>query len=210
MASAKSMQRKTTPPEPTALERLASLEVKVNRLNGGLTHLNQEIRNLDRVVEGLVEMFGAEAVAEKVMMISNNKQEERAAGQIAALDAAVADGKLTAPQASSKTDIILVTTQKNTAGETMVPSKVALPIPGYTEEVQKLFGFIDGQLTRELTVGEVIDLGRAADAPEGAPSRGTLAVVGIYEPVVVVNVPTVMSEPAVEAEITAETAAVEA
>jgi hypothetical protein len=180
MSSAKSLTGKLSTPKRTALERLDLVEVQVQHLDANIRSIAQEFNNTDSVVEAMVELWGATVVGEKMLEIKHRKMEEKADGHQAAFDKAVEDGKLLKVEASSKTDIIIVTQQAAVDGTVLYPSRVFLPIGGYTEETRALFGFADGKFSKEMKTGDKFEM---PGTKEGDPIRGTITVLAIYEPV---------------------------
>ncbi len=181
MSSAKSLAGKLSTPKRTALERLDLVEMQIQHLDANLRNVAQEFNNTDSVVEALVELMGPQAVGEKMLEIKHRKMEQKADGHQAAFDKAVEEGKLLKVESSQKTDIIIVSQQANAAGEVLYPTRVFLPIGGYTPETQALFGFADGKFTAEVKEGAKYEM---PGLKEGDPIRGTITVLAVYEPVV--------------------------
>jgi hypothetical protein len=203
MSSAASLVQKLTSPKLTAAERLNQVEQQIGQLDENDRNLAETVNNLDRVVEAMVELYGAQEIGEKMIEIRRRKMEEGADAHQAAFDKAVEEGKLAKVETSQKSDLVVVTQQKNGDGEVLYPTRVFLPLPAYTPDAQKMLGFEGGKLTRELKVGEVLEM---AGLKEGDPMRGSLTILALYEPVAKAKAETVA--PADQA--TAAPAAVEA
>ncbi len=139
------------------------------------------MNNLDGVVEALVELYGPQEIGLKMVEIRHRKMEQVADGHQGAFDKAVEDGQLAKVGSSQKTDVVVVTQQTSADGTVMFPTRVFLPVSAYTPEAQKLLGFVDGKLTRALNVGDKIEMPGLAEAE---PSRGAIAILALYEPVV--------------------------
>lgn len=181
MSSNGSVINKLTTRQPTAVERLNLMEQQIQQLDQNDQNIARELNNLDGVVEALVELYGAQPIGEKMLEIKHRKMEDKADAHQAAFDKAVEEGKLAKVESSQKTEIVIVSQQKDAEGQVLYPTRVFLPVAAYTAEAQKLLGFEGGKLTRELKVGETMEL---AGVKEGDPARGSMTILALYEPVV--------------------------
>lgn len=218
MASNKSLEKNTTQRPPTALERIGFIEQKLFREIYPMSrNAAAQLKSADKILAALIEIteetVGAGAVSARIVAIRSREVEAEVQAQEEAFAEAVKNGDLVTVPSSQKTDLLISISQTDPEGNPRGARLAFAPITGYTPDVQAAFAYDakEGKLTRELQVGEVVDVKDA----EGAVIC-KVKVEALYEPVVKAEEPAeptglvdpsgnpVASEPAAEAVPAAE------
>jgi ABC-type transporter Mla subunit MlaD len=122
-----------------ALSRIGALEgrfeVLVSQLNKALSGYEEKMDSLARFVDALSTITGNDTVTKTVQEKRIVELDAQADQQMAAVEAAVTDGRLVASEVVNSDEQIVITTQSKD-GNPMHPWCVVIPLSGYTEEAK--------------------------------------------------------------------------
>lgn len=131
-----------------ALSRIADLEQKLSVAEGRfevlITQINkvfkdneENLGNVARVLQAVTSLVGPDNVAAAVQEQRLQEVTDAANHQLAAIDVAVAEGKLTAVSGPCLDDgNLVVTTQRDASGNTLNPYRVIITLGSYSDEAK--------------------------------------------------------------------------
>lgn len=135
-------------------QRVGRLEVAIQNLSqqaqAALEKLSQRLNVTNQALAAVCELLGTETVHAKATEMHIRELETEAEAQAAQVLDAVEKGQLISTETVGKNCPMVVTQQTGANGQVLHPSRVHLPLEGYSPEVQAL---LEGKAT-----GDVIEL----------------------------------------------------